>query len=133
MSNSKTVQAIYAAFGRGDVPAILEHIGEDCLWEYQPTTTDVPYLQARRGRGGVAEFLQTLGTEVQVTKFEVTAVLESARIVVALLNVDGTIKKTGKSWREVDEAHVWHFDERGKVVKFRHCADTHAHYLACQP
>ena len=31
---------------------------------------------------------------------------------------------SGKRFSEVDEAHLWHFDDRGRVARFRHCADT---------
>ena len=130
MSNLTTVQTIYAAFGRGDVPAILEAIGDDCLWEYQPISTEVPYLQRRRGRAGVLEFFQAVGAELQITKFEVKTLLDGGKLVVALIDLDATVKRTGKSFREVDEAHLWYFDERGKVAKFRHCVDTHAHHVA---
>ena len=34
MSNLATVQAIYAAFGRGDVPAILSHLTDGVAWEH---------------------------------------------------------------------------------------------------
>jgi uncharacterized protein len=131
--NAKTVRGIYEAFERGDVPAMLEHIGEDCLWEYQPITNTVPILQARRGRAGVAEFFQTVAAELTITKFALNNVLDGGQTVVALIDLDGTYKRSGRSFREIDEAHVWHFDERGRVVKFRHCHDTHAHQLAWQP
>lgn len=33
-SNIQTVQEIYAAFGRGDIPAIPGHLAENVIWEY---------------------------------------------------------------------------------------------------
>ena len=128
--NAKTVGSIYAAFGRGDVPAILEHIDDDCLWEYQPVHNTVSILQARRGRAGVAEFFQAVGSDLAITKFEVKHVLDGGKVVVALIDIDGTYKRSGKSFREVDEAHLWHFDDQGRVIKFRHCVDTLAHQRA---
>jgi ketosteroid isomerase-like protein len=50
MTNVGTVQQIYEAFGRGDVPAILEHLADDVEWEYGLTSTDVPWLQPQHGR-----------------------------------------------------------------------------------
>jgi ketosteroid isomerase-like protein len=32
MSNVATVQSIYEAFGRGDIPAILDRISDDVIW-----------------------------------------------------------------------------------------------------
>jgi uncharacterized protein len=33
MSNIETVKGVYEAFGRGDIPAILEVIADDIEWE----------------------------------------------------------------------------------------------------
>ncbi|HXK34834.1 MAG TPA: hypothetical protein VNM91_12570 [Dehalococcoidia bacterium] len=49
MSNIETARAIYAAFGAGDVPAILEHLADDVAREYGQGETDVPWLQPRQG------------------------------------------------------------------------------------
>lgn len=131
--NISTVQNIYAAFGKGDVPAILEHISEDCQWEYGGSANDVPYLQPRKGRSGAAEFLQIVGTQLQFKTFEVTTVVGTERLVVALCTIEFTVARTGKTVREVDEVHLWHFDDRGRVAKFRHVADTLQHQRANQP
>ncbi len=125
-----TVQAIYEAFGRKDIPAILSRISDDISWDYAPVSTDVPWLQARRGKDGVVAFFQALGTECEHTHFAVKALLGNERLVVALIDLDLTVRRTGRTIREVDEAHVWHFDDRGQVISMRHCADTHAHQLA---
>lgn len=131
--NLSTVQSIYAAFGRGDIPAILEHITDDCQWEYGPGTNDVPYLQPRTGRTGAAAFFQVVGTELEFKSFEVTSVIGTERLVVALCTLELTVKRTGKTVREVDEVHLWHFDDKGRVARFRHAADTLQHQRANQP
>ena len=132
-NNTTTIQNIYAAFGRGDVPAILEHISEDCAWEYGGSPNDVPYLQPRSGRGGAAEFFGLVGTELEFKAFDVTNVVGTERLVVALCTLELRVKKTGKTVREVDEVHLWHFDDKGRVIKFRHCLDTLQHQRANQP
>jgi uncharacterized protein len=52
VSQIATVQEIYAAFGRGDVPAILDRLAEDVAWETTGTSVheDVPWLLPRVGR-----------------------------------------------------------------------------------
>jgi ketosteroid isomerase-like protein len=51
----ETVQSIYQAFGRGDVPAILSRLSPDVQWEQWPDNTaqraGVPWLRAVRGCG----------------------------------------------------------------------------------
>ena len=48
--NIDTVKGIYEAFGRGDVPAILERVREDVEWDVGVADRGVPWLAPRRGR-----------------------------------------------------------------------------------
>ena len=48
-SNIQTVQSIYAAFGRGDIPAILSDLAVGVEWEYGILDAGVPWLQTRGG------------------------------------------------------------------------------------
>jgi ketosteroid isomerase-like protein len=129
VSHLATVQGIYAAFGRGDVPAILGCLAEDVVWEYGQPSTDVPWLQSRRGRAAVVGFFEALGA-VEFARLEATTFLESGPTVVVLLQLDATVKATGRRVLEEDEVHIWHFDAAGQVSRFRHRLDTHLHQLA---
>lgn len=129
MSNLATVHGIYAAFGRRDIPAILEALAEDVVWEYGPVSTDVPWLQPRRGRADVAHFFEALGG-IDFARLEATTFLESGATVVVLLQLEAVVKATGRTVTEDDEVHIWHFDAVGKVGRFRHRVDTRQHHLA---
>ena len=129
MSHLESVQKIYAAFGQGDVPTILAQLADDVEWEYGVNSTSVPWLQPRRGRNEVPQFFQALGGAVDMHHFAVKALLEGDDIVVALIDIDFTVRATGKRVVEEDEAHIWRFRD-GKVVRFRHRADTHQHQRA---
>jgi ketosteroid isomerase-like protein len=118
------VQSIYEAFGRADVPAILEHLAEDIEWEYQPVHNNVPWLQKRRGRAGAAAFFQAVGENLEFSHFAPRTFLEGPGIVAVLVDVDATVRKTGRPIVERDEVHLWHFDAAGRVVRFRHAPDT---------
>lgn len=48
VSNVATVQAIYDAFGRGDVATILDKLDDAVEWETSVPVPEVPWLQARR-------------------------------------------------------------------------------------
>jgi len=50
---------------------------------------------------------------------------------IALIDIEATVKETGKRIVESDEAHIWQFDEAGTVVRFWHCADTYQQVMAC--
>ena len=130
MKLTNTIKDVYAAFGRGDVPAILEHLADDVEWDQAIGPNEMPWLQPRRGRAAVAGFFQAVGTELEFHAFTPTAILEGPGVVVALCDLECTVKKTGKRIHEVDEAHIWRFDAAGRVIRFRHGADTLAQALA---
>ncbi|MDY7230819.1 nuclear transport factor 2 family protein [Hyalangium rubrum] len=129
MSNLETVQSIYAAFSRGDVRSILEHLSEDVEWEYGVAPNDVPWLQARHGRSGALEFLQSLQA-LEFHTFEPKTFLEAPRLVVVLVDIDLEVKATGQRIAEKEEVHIWRFDETGQVVRFRHAVDSYQHSRA---
>jgi uncharacterized protein len=132
MSPIETVQAIYEAFGRGDVPAILSHLAEDVEWEYGANSTDVPWFQPRRGRSSVPGFFESLQA-ITFNRFVPTKLLADGDVVLALVDLEATVNATGKRFVEVDEVHVWRFNAEGQVQKFRHRADTHLQFLALRP
>jgi len=123
MGYKETVQEMYAAFERGDVPAILERLDPNIEWEYDASPTEVPWLQPRHGREGATEFFTSLG-ELEFHRFEPKTILEEGKVVVALVDVDATVRKTGTRVQELDEVHIWHFGDDGLVARFRHRADT---------
>jgi hypothetical protein len=90
----------------------------------------VPWLQARRGREGAAAFFSSLAA-LDFKKFTPKTFLEETGVVVVLLDVEFSVKATGKSVAEEDQVHIWNFDELGEVVRFRHRVDTQKHALAC--
>ena len=129
-SNLETVQQIYAAFGAGDVPSILAVMADDVVWEYGFTDPGVPWLQPRRGKEGVAAFFGDLGAGVEFFSFRVDTVVEAGEKVIALVDLHGRVRRTGRELREQDEVHIWHFGPDGKVCRFRHALDTAQHAAA---
>ena len=134
MSNTETVQTIYEAFGRGDVPAILDRIAEDAVWEaWEGENTaqeaDVPWMRPRRGRDGVAGFLQDVAAGLEFHSFEPRNLLEGGNQVVATINIDATVKTTGERLQD-EEIHLWTFDDEGRISGLRHYVDTAKHIKA---
>jgi hypothetical protein len=131
MSNLQTAREIYEAFGVGDIPAILSKLSETVDWEYGAGCTDVPWLQRRSGRDGAAAFFQSLGA-IEIHSFSPKAFLDGGNVVVVLVDIEFTVKATGKRVVEEDEVHIWRFNEQGKVARFRHRVDTEQHAIACR-
>jgi ketosteroid isomerase-like protein len=131
MSAVETVQEIYAAFGRGEVPAILERLAPEVEWEYGGTR-EVPWLEPRSGREGAKAFFESLAA-IEIRSFAVKRLLADGPLVVALVDIEFTVRATGKRVVEEDEVHLWHLDGAHRVRRFRHRVDTLAHRQALTP
>ncbi len=83
-------------------------------------------------KGEVPGVFHVSGSDVEFRAFTNKEVPEGASVVVALVDLVFLVKQTGKLVTEEDEAHVWRFNETGKVRRFRHCADTFQPDRACQ-
>lgn len=130
MSNSDAVRSAYESFKRGDIPAILDLLAEDVEWDYGVVSTPVPWLQHRRGREAVRQFFDTL-TELEFQQLDPKVFLESGDIVVALLDLRVTVKKTGRTIVEEDMVHIFYFKD-GKIVRHRQRVDTYQALQAWQ-
>lgn len=128
--NTATVMAMYEAFGRGDVPAILEHIADDIEWERGAQDCGVPWLEPGRGRDHVAAFFEKVGANLDFKRFEPAGLAVGDGVVLAFINADALVVPTGKHLIEEPEIHAWWFDDDGKVSAFRHYVDTPRHIEA---
>lgn len=128
MSNIPTVQAIYEAFGKGDVPAILAQLDAGVDWEHDGRDVGVPWLAPGRGIGHVQAFFGSLAG-FQITKFEPTNLLEGGNQVAAVIRIEATVPATGGQVKDL-EMHLWTFGPDGKVTAFRHIVDTAQHIAA---
>jgi ketosteroid isomerase-like protein len=130
-ANVATINEIYAAFGRGDVPTILDKIAPDCRWESWANNwaqrQDVPTLRPRTGPAGVAEFFATVGA-LQIHDFQVLDVIAGERQVGVEVVIELSTPAGGRIRDE--ELHLWTFDEQQRVVRLRHYVDTAKHIAA---
>ncbi len=136
MGNAQTVQAIYEAFGSGDVPAILERMADGVEWEQweQPNAgqdAGVPWLARRSGVSGVAEFFEAVATNLEFHAFEPRNILEGGDQVAATIKIDATALETGERFQD-EQIHMWTFDDAGKVVAMRHYGDSAKHIKAAK-
>jgi uncharacterized protein len=125
------VRAIYDAFGRGDIPGILAHLDDDVAWESwadnRAQQAGVPWLAARRGKAGAAEFFAVVAT-MQIHDFQVLSIMSGGSQVAAEFVIEATVA-SGRRFRD-EEMHLWTFNDAGKVVRMRHYTDTAKHIAA---
>ena len=65
----EAVQRLYAAYGRGDVDAVLAELADDVDWAAEAASTSVPWYGSYRGKGEVPRFFKEIGANVDVTEF----------------------------------------------------------------
>lgn len=126
--NVETVQSLYAAFGRGDIPAILARLSPEIEWEHDWGGPRLKWYAARQGRAAVTGFFESLA-DFDFLRFEPQAFLEGADMVAVPVAIELRYKPNGRIIRDL-EAHLWTFGADGQVTRFRHLVDTHQFALA---
>lgn len=122
--NTQLVQDAYAAFGRGDVNAILDVMADDVVW--QPIIgcgPHVPMAGTRRGKDGVREFFRILAENVTFEQFEPKEFVAQGDKVVALGHYRARTTPGGTF--EGDWVMVFTI-ANGRVTRFREYTDTAA-------
>jgi ketosteroid isomerase-like protein len=120
--NVGTVGAIYEAFGRGDIPAILDKLSDDVQWEHGIRETAIPYYVPGTGKDHVVAFFQNLAANLDLSHFEPLAICDGGDIVTVPIRYAGRIIGGGEIAMDM-ECHVWRFDADGKVASFNHILD----------
>ena len=116
------VERLYAAYGQGDVDAVLAELADDVDWATEADGSSVPWWGAFRGKAAVPAFFHAIGSSVDVTEFDIVSLTANDTDVVATVHWTFTVKATGKS-ASMYMQHWWRF-ARGKIVFFRGSEDT---------
>lgn len=129
MSNLDSVKAIYQAFAKGDIPAVLGFLSREIDWT---EAEGFPYAGTYHGSGSVlTEVFMRLGSEWNGFAAVPDEFIDGGDAVVALGKYSGTYKATGKSF-QANFAHVWKFQD-GKAIRFIQHVDTLLVHRALQP
>lgn len=126
MSNIETIKQIYAAFGRGDISAIVEKLDPNVEWDADIPTPGVPWLQPRHGAANIPAFFESLAP-ISFQRFDPFMFFEDGNKVFALIAMDVTHLASGKQYRFSHEGHLWLFNNAGKIVSYQHVTDTALH------
>ena len=120
--NVELVQAIYAAFGAGDVPGVVGRMSPEIVWneaENFPYADRNPYLGPEAILTGV---FARLGTDWDGFAAVPDEYLDAGDTVVVLGRYHGTFKATGETL-DAQLVHVWRLED-GKAVAFQQYTDT---------
>ena len=121
--NTEMVKQAYAAFGRRDIPALLQLLDEKIEWQAVIGTEGaVPTAGLRRGREGVGQFFKDLADSVEFEAFEPREFIAEGDQVAVVGRYKGKARPTGKMF---DSEWVMLFSLRnGKIVRFREFTDS---------
>jgi ketosteroid isomerase-like protein len=119
--NIDIIRGLYAAFGRGDLEAILAPLDPEVSWR-TPGPPDLPTAGLRHGIPAVREFFPLLLNTFDITEFNPQDFLAGGDKVVVLGTSREGPKGTGRlvDFRWV---HVFTFRD-GKIVAFEEPADV---------
>ena len=123
MSAVEVVQEAYRAFGRGDVPALMELVAEGVDWKFRGPR-GLPYTGQFRGRKEVAAWFASIPVVDEILAFEPREFFEGPETVTVL----GWERTRALPRGDVYEAEWVHlFTVRdGRIVRFWGMYDTEA-------
>ena len=116
------VQRLYAAYGRGDVDAVLAELSDDVDWAAEASGTAVPWWGNFHGKREVPRFFKEIGTNIDVTEFSIIALTSNDTDVVATVHWTFSVHTTGKT-ASMYMQHWFRFTD-DKIVFFRGSEDT---------
>ena len=124
MSNANVtqIQTMYAAFGRGDIDALLAGCIPDVDWQTVGRQTDFPTLGPRKGAAQVREFFQLVAEHEEFSDFTPREFYAADDKVFVLGTYHLKTRKTGKPISS-EWVHVFTLTN-GKVARFREHTDT---------
>ena len=118
----ESVQRLYAGYARGDIDAVLAELDDDVDWAAEAAGTSVPWWGPFRGKAEVPRFFKEIGSNVEVTEFELVSLTSNDTDVVAIVQWTFTVPATGKS-ASMYMQHWWRF-AGGKIIFFRGSEDS---------
>ena len=113
-----TVRSAYEAFGRQDIPAVLDTFADDIKWDVPDS---LPIGGVFHGKDEVGRFFGTIGEHYVELLVEPEEYLDAGDRVVALGHHRGKAK--GGDSFEVRFAMVWTMRD-GKAAEFKEFTDT---------
>lgn len=117
------VQNAYAAFGSGDIPALLQLLSEDVEWQFTGDA-GAPYTGTVRGRAQVGDWFGTVVANDDIQAFAPREFLAGPDHV-TVLGHERAIARRGGGTFETDWVHVWHVRD-ARLSRFFGIFDTEA-------
>ena len=123
-----TVQSMYSAFGRGDIPALLSSLSNEIDWRINvdpaaPGAKRIPDFRPFRGKEGVQAFFSIIDSELEFHSFQPVSFLTGGNEVAVRVQMELTVRSTGQRMK-TESIHYCTFGADGKLVRFVEYMDT---------
>ena len=114
--NLDLARSAYDAFGRGDIPAVLEAMSEDIEWN---PPAILPHARKARGREEVGQAFQDIASTWEDFSIDVEDLVASGDRVCVIGRAGGNLNgtKTGFGW-----VHAWTVRD-GRLARFDEYVD----------
>lgn len=122
-ANIEATQALFTAFGVGDIPGILAYLNDDIRIEFYGPSNIIPYAGFYDGMDAARRFFETVLSSVDIHVFDAEEFLSDGDKVVVTGVLHLTAKSTGRDIKS-DFVHVITMKD-GKWSKFRDFMNTH--------
>ncbi|MGD1278776.1 MAG: nuclear transport factor 2 family protein [Tepidisphaeraceae bacterium] len=118
--NVKMIQELYAAFDRGDVAFIVNHLADDVHW-ISHLDAIVPWSGDFSGKDRVPRFFEAIFQSVDVEAFEPKEWVADGDTVVSLGEFACRVRRTGKKSRN-RWVFIWKFRD-GRICSYEQFHD----------
>jgi ketosteroid isomerase-like protein len=123
VSGVKIVSDVYEAFGRGDVPTVLEAMDPGIRWHEAEGNPYMPSGEALVGHDAILnDLFMKLGEDWDDFAVLPGSFHDAGDVVVVEARYSGTHRATGKPL-DAQVCHIWTLKD-GKVTKFQQYVDT---------
>ncbi|MCB1218882.1 nuclear transport factor 2 family protein [bacterium] len=129
-ANMDAIGAMFAAFGAGDMDAMLAAMTEDITWEVNGSSADLPLHGTWQGHDGVLAWMEAFDSRIEVMDFAVDGMWADGDVVFVLVHNSGRVKSTGVVVEQQELMMFWLVE--GKVSRMLDFDDSVQQYFAMQ-
>jgi ketosteroid isomerase-like protein len=117
------VEAFYQASAARDVERVMSSIADDVDWLVQGPVDIFAFLGQRRGKAAVREGYREIARKLEITGYQVEALLVDGDRAAALIRLTSIVRATGKIM-SVRTSQFSRFRD-GKVIEMRAVLDSY--------
>jgi uncharacterized protein len=122
VENIRTIEAVYDAFGRGDVAFILSCVTDDVDWASESASDAAPWYGTHKGTSGVSSFFTAFAAAMEVEDFTPLTFAANDDDVLTVVRFRTRSRETGKIASM--QLHHWFRFRDGKIAYYRGSEDT---------